>query len=157
MGQLTREAIRERLSQRLCSRWIDLYSQLGRLLLYGNALGEVAGLVDVRAFENGGVVGEELDRDRIRSPRRLCDADHNAVHRLHSQFDFFSPRQAHSAETSPQTSGVLWPATWSGIRLSGASVPFLPLGNRVAVQRQANRCGPRPFLLWNTYAFDRRR
>src|ERR1700741_102332 len=33
--------------------------------LHGYALRQVAGLVDVRAFEHGDVVGEELDRDRV--------------------------------------------------------------------------------------------
>ena len=35
------------------------------LLFDGNALCQVAGLVDVSAFEHGGMVGEELDWDRI--------------------------------------------------------------------------------------------
>lgn len=50
------------------------------MLFNGNALRKIAGLVDVGAFEDGDVVGEELDRDRLKQQRdkrvaaRHCDA-----------------------------------------------------------------------------------
>src|SRR3979411_1956517 len=38
-------------------------------LLDRPALGEIAGLVDIGAFEDGGVVGQELHRDRVEQRR----------------------------------------------------------------------------------------
>src|SRR6266567_2426106 len=40
-----------------------------RALLDRDALRQIAGLVDVGAFEDGGVVGEQLDRDRVEQRR----------------------------------------------------------------------------------------
>src|SRR3982751_2638848 len=64
--------------------WATFLSPLPRLptfsLLHRHALGEVARLVDVAAAGDGGVVGEELERDdaqqRLEALERVGDVDH---------------------------------------------------------------------------------
>src|SRR5271155_5190405 len=59
--------------------------RLNKLLFNGNAFREVAWLVDIGALEDGGMVGEELDRNRVKQRRdkrvaaRQCDAEGEAV------------------------------------------------------------------------------
>ena len=60
-------------------------SRLNKLLFNCNAFREIAWLVDIGALEDGGMVGEELDRDRIKQRRdkrvaaRDCNPEGEAV------------------------------------------------------------------------------
>src|SRR5271155_3609223 len=59
--------------------------RLNKLLFNCNAFREIAWLVDIGALEDGGMVGEELDRDRIKQRRdkrvaaRDCNPEGEAV------------------------------------------------------------------------------